>query len=457
VPRATPTVSPSALDWETIAIEAVDHLRRYLQFDTTAPPGDELPALRWLQDVLAHDGIAAELLDLDVLPGRGNLAARIRGEGDRPGVALVHHADVVTADPARWTVPPFSGDVRDGFIYGRGALDMKGLGIVHLMTLLAIRRSGVPLRRDLAFVVNAAEERGGRGADVFTERHAARLAGIAYVLTEGGFPSVVDGQVQYWSVTASEKVPFWLRLSVTGTPGHGARPGPDNAVVRLARALVRLGSWDTPLRTSATTRRFFRDIAPAYESPVREWLADVDHALADPAARAWLLADPRLNAMLRDTITPTVLHGSRKTNVIPAEASAEVDIRLLPDTDPDAFLRDLRAIIDDPSVHVERIGPRKAALDAPLDTPLFRAITHVLGTRDPGVPVTTPLPTGATDRPAYGALGLIPYGFMPFRVENRDVQRGIHGDDERLPIRALTEAIHVHYEVLRALDAIDDG
>ena len=244
---------------------------------------------------------------------------RIRDEAvqllsEKPAIALVHHIDVVPADARYWSVDPFAGVVRDGFVYGRGAIDMKGHAIVHLMAMLALKRSGTPLTRDILFIANSDEESGSTGAETFTRRHADLLRDVEYVITEGASNSVTGDQLTYYGVGVSEKLAFWQRLTVRGTPSHGSMPTPHNPVPRLIAALDRIARYETPLQSSPAVEKYFRDIAPTYSGEQRQWLSDVRSALHGPEARAWILSNPRWNAMLRNTISITGLRGSNKTN-----------------------------------------------------------------------------------------------------------------------------------------------
>jgi acetylornithine deacetylase/succinyl-diaminopimelate desuccinylase-like protein len=441
------------VDWPALEREAVGRLQEYLRLDTTNPPGHELEAARFFQRLLAAEGIEARLLDTAELQpaGRANLYARLRGNGSRKAIALVNHMDVVPASAGDWSVPPFSGEIRDGYVYGRGALDMKGNGLVQLMAMIALKRSGVPLTRDIVFIGNADEELGSTGAMRFADAHADLLRDVEFLLTEGGGNVVSEGgdTVQFIGVGVAEKRTFWHRLTVRGTAGHGSRPLRDNPVVRLVHALDALARHETPLHVTPGVARYFRDLSSQYRGEQRRWLADVRAALREPRGRRWILADPGWNAVLRNTISLTGLAGSNKTNVIPAEASAELDIRLLPDTDPAEFLATLKRVVNDSSVHWTPLLEPKAPLESPIDTELFHAIERAASDRFPGARVTTPMLSGATDRPAYRKLGIVTYGFDPFLVPRSESARGVHGVDERLSVANVGFGVRYLYDVLR--------
>jgi acetylornithine deacetylase/succinyl-diaminopimelate desuccinylase-like protein len=450
-PPAPPRVA--ALDWDSLGAETVRVLSEYLRINTTNPPGGELQTALFLQRLLAREGIEAQILDTAALRpgGRANLYARLKGTGAKRAIALVHHMDVVPADPRYWSVGPFSGVVKNGYVWGRGAQDMKGTGIIQLMALIAMKRSGIPLDRDVVFIANADEELGSTGAEVFVERHADLLRDVEFLLTEGGGASVENGRLTGYAIGTSEKRTFWQTLVVHGTPSHGSRPTTENPVPRLVAALNRIAQWETPLRVTPTTERVFRDIAPDYTGEQRTWLADVRRALADARGREWLLSNPGWNALLRNTISLTVLTGSNKTNVIPAEASAELDVRLLPDEDADRFLAELKAVAADTAVHFENRPPRPP-MENPIDTELWRAIERVAHQRFPGLRVTPSMSTGATDRPIYRKLGIVTYGFSPSRGEtDEEVRRGAHGNDERISVENVHFGVRFLYDVLRGL------
>lgn len=445
-----PAAPGRALDWPALDAEALDLFRRYLRINTTNPPGNELEAARFLAAFLNAEGIPATILDSTELgPGRANVYARLRGSGAKRAIALVHHMDVVPVAPAHWSVPAFAGEVRDGFVYGRGALDMKGQGITHLMALVALKRSGVPLTRDIVFIANADEELGSTGALVFVQRHPDLLADVEFLITEGGANVYRNGRLEYYGVGVAEKRTFWQRLTVTGTPSHGSRPTKANPVPRLVAALDRIARYETPLHVTPGVRKFFHDISRNYSGEQRGWLADIDAALATPRAREWILNDVYWNAILRNTISLTGLTGSNKTNVIPAEASAELDIRLLPDQDADSLLASLQRIVGDTAVHFHTLLSPKSPFESPATTPLFHAIEHAAHERDPGAIVTSSMMTGATDRPTYRRLGITVYGLDPFKVEAADEQKGTHGNDERLSVANLRSGVRFVYDVLR--------
>jgi acetylornithine deacetylase/succinyl-diaminopimelate desuccinylase-like protein len=438
------------IDWPALEREGLTLLRDYLRVNTSNPPGSEVEAARLLRDFLAKQGIDAQLLDTAELgAGRANLYARIKGSGSKRAIALVHHMDVVPATAGTWSVPPFSGALRDGYVYGRGALDMKSEGIAQIMAVVALKRGGVPLTRDLVIIANADEELGSTGAVTFVDRHADLLRDVEFLFTEGGSNSVRNDTVRFRGVGISEKRTFWQRLTVRGTPSHASRPTKDNPVPRLVAALDRLARYETPLHVLPGVDRYFRDIGRAYPGEHGRWLENVSKALDDPRAREWILSDLYWNAILRNTISLTGLQASNKTNVIPPVATADVDIRLLPDQDPDSVLATLKAVIADTSVELTPLIMPKAPFQSATNTDFFRAVERASREPDPGAFVTTTMMTGATDRPMYRRLGFQVYGVDPFRTNDVDVLRGVHGNDERISVAGFLSGIHFLYDVLR--------
>lgn len=438
-----------ALDYARLRDETAQRLSEYLRINTSNPPGNELATARWLKEVLAREGIEGQILDTAELGGgRANFYARLRGTGPGKAIALVHHMDVVPASREFWSVDPFAGLIKDGHVWGRGALDMKGHGIVQLMTLIAIKRAGIPLKRDLVYIANADEETDGLGSRAFIEHHLDLISNVEYLLTESGGSRVQNGKVQWYGMNVGEKQVYWQKLVVRGKASHGSRPTPDNPVPRLARILTRITAWDTPVRVTPAVDRYFKAQAQTETGERRRWLADAAGALKSARGRAWLLSEPERNALLRNTISPTVLVGSDKTNTIPPQASAELDIRLLPDQDTLAFRRELLRVIGDSGVTLTMIGDMAPRFSAPLDTEMSRAIQHTAARLLPGVPFATTTSTGATDRPYYAGAGLICYGIDPFLVDVDEVDRGVHGNDERVPIEQIEFGLRMYAGVL---------
>ena len=463
-PLATPSSAPERIlperaaditlpqndaEWRAVGDEAVRLLSQYLQINTTNPPGNELAAARWLQAVLAREGI--EVRVLEPRPGKANLIARVRGDGSARAVVMLNHMDVVLASAEHWRVPPFSGSIQDGYVWGRGALDMKGEGVAQLMTLLLLKRSGVPLKRDVVFLATADEEiNGGVGASWVAEEQPDLVRNAEFLLNEGGtIRAAANGAPEYVGVGTTEKSPYWLDVTVRGTPGHGSRPTPDNPVHRLLRALSKIAAWETPLIVTPTVDKYFRELATAERDSVRRrWYGNIGAALRDETAARTITADPVLNALLRNTISITGLKGSDKTNVIPPVASAVLDVRLLPGQDPAAFMADLTRVVGDSGVTFQPQGRTWAATESGMDTEMYQAIVSAARSRAPGAVVAPYMLAGFTDSHYFRRLGIASYGISPFPVLPEDA-RGVHGNDERLSVDAMRFGVRFYFDVVR--------
>ena len=430
---------------------AVDLLRRYLQVDTTNPPGNELKAALFYKEVLDREGIPV-VVD-EFAPGRANLMATLKGTGARRPLVLANHMDVVPADPARWSVPPFSGVLQSGSIYGRGAEDMKTEGILQLMALIRAGREGGPRSRDIVFLATADEEANFLGAlrAISPEGWRDRLKDAEYLITEGG-ENLLDasGKVLYYGVETGEKGPFWLKLRTSGTPGHGSRPIESSALNRMVRALDRVRRHRTAMKVLPSVQRFFADQAAQVPAGRQAWYRDVTAALRDPEAARQLYEDREVSALLRNTISITVVKAGYKTNVIPGTAEAELDVRLLPGEDPQAFLAEMRSVIDDPSVEIIPPPTFRPPNESPVEGDFFRVVQATLRKHDPGAIVTTKMLTGATECVLYRPLGIACYGFTPLLTTSEELGT-VHGDDERVSEATVRASTPIFYEVVREL------
>jgi acetylornithine deacetylase/succinyl-diaminopimelate desuccinylase-like protein len=441
------------MNWEVLGEETIDLLRRYLMLDTTNPPGNESVGARFLEDVLRRDGIASETVES--APGRGNLVARLRGDGSLGGIVLHHHIDVVYADRRYWSVDPFGGEIRDGFLYGRGAIDMKSTGILHLAGLLAIKRAGVPLKRDLILLATADEEAGSRfGAQFVADRHRDWLAGAEYALSElGGIYPASGEKAPFGSIVTSEKTGLPLCLTARSEPGHGSMPWPDTAPNRLIRALGRLLAAERPLRVLPEIQEYFARLGSVLPGDAGRGYENLERSLGNADFRRAFLASRHQAAMLRTTFAVTMLKGSEKRNVIPPEAVADIDCRMLRGDDPDEIVSWMRAVIADEQVEVSLINPPpKIPNSSPPDTELYKALGEALRRRAPGVVVAPDILVGFTDNWVFRNCGLHGYGWSPF-ILGEDESRRVHGNDERISLENLREGVRCHTEMLLEMAA----
>ena len=440
-----------SLSADTLEQEAVSLLSRYIQIDTTNPPGNETKAAQFFKETFDREGIEARIIES--APGRGNIYARLRGSGAKKAVILLNHMDVVPADGNLWKEAPFSGSLKDGYIWGRGALDMKGPAIAELMTLLALKRNNVALRGDVIFLGTADEEAGGAlGAGFLLEKHPDMFANVGVVLNEGGGVRLgKDGKVQSYSVSVAEKTPLWLRLIATGAPGHGSTPGRDAAVDKLVLGLGRLLAHQTQIKVVPEVQKFFADTAAGEPESRHQKYQDLRTALKDPAFAADFTNNPRNNASVRNTIAVTGLRASDKVNVIPSQASADIDARLLPGENPQSFIAEVRRVIGDESIKIEVLLSFPAAA-SPADPEAMSAIQALAKARDNDAPVVAPLVRGFTDCHFFRAKGISCLGFMPLR--NIPSEEGlVHGVNERISLDSLRSGMQSLYELVHKLTA----
>ncbi len=439
------------MDWTKIGDEAVELLRGYLRVNTTNPPGNETAGTRFLTQVLDGAGIASETAES--APGRGNLVARLKGDGSLGAILLHHHIDVVYADERYWTVDPFGGALQDGFVYGRGAIDMKSTGILQLAAVLAIKRARVPLKRDLIFLGTADEEAGSRfGAQWVADQRRAWLDGAEYALSELGVIQAAHGRAPFGSIVISEKTGLSLRLTARSEPGHGSMPWPDTAPHRLIRALTRLLEAERQPRVLPETQEFFARMATVMPPGQADGYDNVEQSLRDPAFRARFFANRHHAALVRTTFAVNMLKGSEKRNVIPPEAVADIDCRMLAGDDPEEIMEWIRRVIADPQVEVSVTSPPKVPNLSPPDTELYKGLSDALKRRAPGVVVAPEIMVGFTDNWVFRRLGLHAYGFGPFVLDEGEWRR-IHGNDERISVENVTEGARCYTELLLQMAA----
>ena len=431
--------------------EALALLSRYIQIDTTNPPGNEMKAAQFFKEIFDREGIEATIIES--APARANIYARVRGSGTKKAVVLLNHMDVVPADAKRWKEPPFSAVNKDGYIWGRGALDMKGPAIVELMSLILMKRRNVPLKGDIIFLGTADEEAGGAlGAGFLLEKHAELFSDVGLVLNEGGGIQLGDdGRVGYYQVSVAEKTPLWLRLTAPGVAGHGATPGTPLAVNKLVLALNRLIQYESPIRVVPEVQKFYADTAPFEATERQKQFTDLRAAIRDPFFAAEFVKEPRNNARVRNTISITGIKGSDKVNVIPAEASAELDIRLLPGEDPQAFIDIVRKVIADDSIKIDVLLSFPAATSPP-HAEATKAISELARAHDGDVPVLAPLVSGFTDCHFFREKKIPCYGFLPMR-SSAGGESLVHGNNERLSLENFNFAIRAMFELMEKLTA----
>jgi len=451
LPLAPPTPAQSASnaaspDWQALQNEVVQKLTGYIAVNTTDPPGNEVRAAQWYAKIFQAEGIPFEIAES--APGRGNIVARLSGTGSQPALILLNHMDVVPVSRQFWTVDPFAGLVRDGYLWGRGSLDMKSLGILQLLTFLELHRLHVPLRRDVIFVGTADEEAGGNfGAGWVVKNRPQWLTGAGFMLTEGaGSRADASGKPIYFGVGPTEKTPAWLELVATGRSGHASIPISNSAPNQLVTALERLRQYRPPLELTPPVEAMLRTHAPYEPEPWRSRLLNIKNFLAQPDAYAELQKRPDILARLTNTISITGLTGSNKINIIPPDASAQLDCRLLPGWTIDRWVAQVRGIINNPSIKINVILNFPPATSS-TDTPLFASIENAVHALDPGAGVVQTVDAGFTDSHFFRDKGIVSYGFEPFAVTREDDER-VHGDNERIPVKNYQDGMHLLWNVV---------
>lgn len=441
--------APSALADETIRI-----LTDLIRIDTSNPPGNEIAAAEYIAALLRANGV--DPVVIETAPQRGNVIGRIKGSGQAAPLLLYSHTDVVPVEREHWTVDPFGGIERDGYIYGRGAMDMKGIGAMQLAVFLALAREGAPLRRDLILAATADEETDTNQGIGLLVRDHPELLRAEYALSEFGGHSMYVGSHCFYPVQTAEKGNAWMRLIARGRPGHASVPHPDNAVIHLARAIDKLSRAKLPMAITPTARAYVSGLADGIGGgqgiALRAWmdmeaLRDVPlHRLIYDGALA-----SELHAITHNTVVPTGLRGGYKTNVIPSQVEATLDCRTLPGFTPDDMVAQLRQALGDDAQHVEfEVDSGGAAIEFPFDTPLFKVISRALKANDASaIPVPYML-TGATDAKHVSQLGAICYGFSPMQLaRGENFFEQVHGHDERVSASALAWGVKVLHEVVR--------
>ena len=428
-------------DWGAVRDETVQHLRRLIQLNTVNPPGNEITLARYLDSTLRAAGIETHLFE--PAPGRAAFVARLKGNGTKQPVLLMAHMDVVGVEPDHWSVDPFAGVEKDGYVYGRGAIDDKGMLAANLVTMLLLKRNvidaGGTLQRDVVLVANSDEEAGGEWGMGWLIANKPELIRAEFALNEGGRTRVVNGRPLYVAVQNTEKVAHNVRVIAKGPGGHASVPLSGNAISRLARAMAKISAHEEPVQINPTTRVFFSELSAVWPNAAeRRAMADVASRDARRVARGArvLSAIPIYNAVLRNGISPTLIDGGIRTNVIPTEATANLNVRTLPGQSIDSVVARLRRAVGDKLVTFE---VARDTIDAPASSfrsPMFAAIADAVRTVDSTVTVVPYMSTGATDSARLRAWGVQTYGVLPFPLAPEDEER-MHGNDERVPIASL--------------------
>ena len=433
-----------------IAKEARGWLADLIKINTSNPPGNEQVAAMYIAGILAKDGIKADVLDM--APGRSAVVARLQSSAvPQPSKALllVAHMDTVPVEKSRWTVDPFGAVIKDGYLYGRGAIDDKGMLAANLAVFLELKRSRARLSRDVIFLATDDEETSGDASiRMLIAKHWEKFAG-GFAINEGGNVFLKNGKVQYVGVQASEKVATNVAVIARGTSGHASQPTKDNPVIHLAAAVAKIGNYSAPVHFTAIVRRYFEGLAPLEDDDIGKWMRSMDTPdRGEHAQRVISDASPLWNSMLRDTIAPTVLTAGVANNVIPAEARAILNVRLLPGDPIDGVINELNKLVNDPQVKLE-VQPN-AGLAAPpssLESDFYNVITKVASQQFGGAPSLPFQSTWLTDSAQLRLHNVQAYGLVPFPLSQEDLKR-MHGNDERIPLAAFDKGVDVLLKIV---------
>lgn len=452
---ASPAASGSA-DLPQLETEAQGWLSDLIRIDTTNPPGNETAAANYVAAVLQKENIPAEVIE--IAPGRSIVIARLQA-GPLPdpskALLLVAHMDVVGVDKTKWSVDPFGAVVKDGYLYGRGAIDDKGMLAANLAAFIELKRTGARLSRDVIFLADDDEEQGGPASiKTVIEKYWNKLA-CAFAINEGGRVVLQGnqsspGKVQYVAIQTSEKVSYNVAVTATGTSGHASIPLPDNSVVHLAAAIEKIGAMETPVQVNTMTRRYFEQLAPTQDEESAKWI----RALLDQPERFQLAAkrladmNPMWGSMIRDSISPTELRSGVRANVIPSESWANLNIRLLPGNSIDAVIQQMQKTVNDPKIHFQ-VEPDSGinAPDSSLSSELYATLQRVTAQQFPGTAVVPFLSTYATDSAELRFHNVQSYGLLPFPLTDSDAAR-MHADDERIPIASFRTGVEFLYHAI---------
>ena len=440
-------------DWAAVETETMQHFRALLQINTSDPPGRELPAAEYLRDVLATAGISVELLAIN--PDRPNVVARLQGNGSKEPLLLMAHTDVVNVDLDKWTFPPFSATIDDGYVYGRGAVDDKDNLAAALMVMLELKRQNVSLDRDVIFLAESGEEGATENGIEFMVREHFDKIEAEFCLAEGGSVARANREVQYAAIQTVEKIPYRLDLVATGVAGHGSVPLQTNAVTRLAKAVAAIADWRSPIRLNETTAAYFERLASISPSDAAQrYLNVLDPGLAGDVDEYFLANEPRHASMLRSSLSPNLFEAGYRINVIPSEARASVDFRALPDENIAEFVEAVRGVVNDPAVEVS-LGVRntRPSGETSINTAAFATIENAINSHY-GVLTLPTMSTGATDMAYLREKGVQCYGIGPaIDTEDAALGYGAHSDQERILISELHRFVRFNWDVVVELAA----
>jgi len=430
-------------DTSALAREAQDWLVELLKINTTNPPGNEQQAAKYIAGILTKEGVTPEVLDLT--PGRSAVVARLRASAvpdPSKALLLVAHMDVVGVERNKWSVDPFGGVIKDGYLYGRGSIDDKSMLVANLAAFVALKRGSVHLNRDVIFLATADEEQfGDASLKMLIAKYWDKLA-AGFALNEGGKVILKNGKVQYVGLQVAEKVSINIAVTAKGKGGHASMPTKEDPVTHVAAAVDKIGNYTAPVHLTSIVRRYFEGLSAIEDDETSKWMRVIDTPdRGEHAERVLSDMNPMWNSMMRDTIAPTMLQAGVRPNVIPSEARAVLNVRLLPGDTIDVLLNDLNKLVNDPSVKLEvMLDGGLAAPNSSIETELYALITRVSAKEFGGAPVLPFLSPGATDSAQLRLHNVQAYGLRPFPLTEEDDAR-VHGDDERIPLASFAKGV----------------
>jgi len=438
--------------------EEITHfLSQLIRINTTNPPGNEVQAADFIAKDLTKDGFSPEIIES--APGRGSVITRLKGTGEKPNLLLLSHLDVVAANPGEWSVDPFAGTIKDGYVYGRGAYDMKGMTAVEVFTLKLLKKNKVPLKGDVVLAATADEEKGGEEGAGYLLRDYKQKIWCPYVLNEGGGLAIPQKRGNVYPVQTAEKGILWFKIKAKGTPGHGSTPNTaDNAIVRMNKVITKLCEYQPETFFTPTLTQFLNEIVkinPDLETHFSRLLGNPDQSeqILDELAETEKMLAEEIRPRIKTTVTPTIIHGGIKENIIPSECEAVFDCRVLPGQSVDATLSLFKSLLKD--VGLDKLSFEIIQIhdgnESSTKTPLFDEISNVLQEFEPNCRVTPTLTTGGTDSRFFRETGSVCYGFHPMRPDepNDELEKRMHGIDERITIENLVFGTSIFYEAVK--------
>lgn len=442
---------------QEIEKEVTDFLSGLIRVNTTNPPGNETAAAKYTAKNLEKDDFKCEILES--APGRGSVITRIRGTGEKPSLLLLSHLDVVAANPKEWSVDPFAGTVKDGFVWGRGALDMKGMTAIEVMALKLLKRNKVKLKGDVILAATADEEKGGEAGAGWLVKNYPKTVCADYVLNEGGGMAIRKNDKSIFTINTAEKGIIWFKIRAKGRPGHGSVPtAADNAILRMNKVIDKLGNYRAKIKIVPAVKQFLT-VTAKQNKTLKHGLStllkkpETGDQIMDKLAKEDRYLAEEIRSRLRMTVTPTIIHGGVKENIVPSECEAVFDCRVLPGQMPDDALKEIKGLLKDvglDKLEFEIIQANEPT-ESPVKTPLYDLIVKVLKKYDPHCSVTSTMLTGGTDSRFFRKKGGICYGFHPIRADQlsySEMQETIHGIDERISVSNLVFGTSVLYETI---------